>query len=103
MTVAKSVVKLSLGKDKLGSSKPKERGVCEKDHKEDVDGNGNGDNGGNGKPRVGKKKPNKKNDKLKCFLCDGPHILKKCPKKSMLFKKEKLVGKTLGHGLNAKC
>ncbi|MFQ6653668.1 hypothetical protein Gotur_024943, partial [Gossypium turneri] len=57
MTVVESVVKLGLGKDKLRSSKSEERGVCERDHKEDiVDGNGNGDNGGNGKPRVGKKK-----------------------------------------------
>ncbi|MBA0765928.1 hypothetical protein Gotri_015029, partial [Gossypium trilobum] len=30
---------------------------------------------------------------LKCFLCDGPHILKKCLKKSTL--KEKSVGKAL--------
>ncbi|MFQ6655985.1 hypothetical protein Gotur_026285, partial [Gossypium turneri] len=57
MTVVEFVVKLGLGKDKLGSSKSEERGVCEMDHKEDiVDGNGNGDNSGNGKPRVGKKK-----------------------------------------------
>ena len=61
MTVVESIVKLGQGNDKLGSSKSEERGVCEMDHKEDsVDGNGNGDNGGNGKPRVGKKKPNKK-------------------------------------------
>ncbi|MBA0838237.1 hypothetical protein Goarm_010311, partial [Gossypium armourianum] len=42
--------------------------VCEKDQKEDVvdvNGNGNSNNGGNEKPRVGKKKPNKKRDKLK--------------------------------------
>ncbi|MBA0615600.1 hypothetical protein Godav_015723, partial [Gossypium davidsonii] len=97
ITVAESVVKLGLGKDKLGSSKSEERGVCEKDHKEDVvDGNGNGDNGGNGKPRVWEKKPNKKRDKLKCFLCDGPHMLKKYLKKFAL--KEKLVGKVLVHG-----
>ncbi|MFQ6658942.1 hypothetical protein Gotur_028017 [Gossypium turneri] len=58
MTVVESVVKLGLGKNKLGSSKSEERAVCEMDHKEDiVDGNGNGDNGGNGNPRVGKKKP----------------------------------------------
>ncbi|MBA0558689.1 hypothetical protein Golob_015696 [Gossypium lobatum] len=97
MTVAKSMVKLGLGKDKLRFSKFEKRGICEKDHKENViDGNGNGDNGGNGKPRVGKKKPNKKIDKLKCFLCDGPHILKKCPKKFALSKKENPVGKALG-------
>ncbi|MFQ6658508.1 hypothetical protein Gotur_027741, partial [Gossypium turneri] len=57
MTVAESVVKLGLGKDKLGSSKSEKRGVREMDHKEDiVDGNGNDDNGGNGKPQVRKKK-----------------------------------------------
>ncbi|MBA0754935.1 hypothetical protein Gogos_019952, partial [Gossypium gossypioides] len=103
MTVVEFVVKLGLGKDKLGSSMSEERGVCEKDHKEDVvDGNGNGDNGGNGKPRVEKKKPNKKMDKLKCFLCDGPYILKKCSKKFALSKKEKPVGKALGLGLSVR-
>ncbi|KAH1081943.1 hypothetical protein J1N35_021704 [Gossypium stocksii] len=97
MTVAEFVVKLRLGKDKLGFSKSEERGVYEKDHNKDVvDGNDNDNNGGNGKPQVGKKKPNKKRDNLKCFLCDGPHILKKCPKKSALSKKEKPVGKALG-------
>ncbi|MBA0753487.1 hypothetical protein Gogos_020844 [Gossypium gossypioides] len=94
MMVVESVVKLGLGKDKLGSSKSVKKGVCEMDHKEDnVDGIGNGDNDGNGKPRVGKKKPKTKRDKLKCFLCDGPYKLKKCSKKSAL--KEKLVGKAL--------
>ncbi|MBA0798190.1 hypothetical protein Gohar_008804, partial [Gossypium harknessii] len=82
--VVDSVLKLGLGKDKLGFSKSEERGVCEKDQKKDNDDNGIGDNGGNGKPRVGKKKSNKKRDKLKCFLCDGPHMLKKCLKKSRL-------------------
>ncbi|MFQ6634488.1 hypothetical protein Gotur_012031 [Gossypium turneri] len=101
MTVAESVVKLGLGKDKLGSSKSEERRVREMDHKEDiVDGNGNGDNGGNGKPQVGKKKPKRKRDKLKCFLCDGPHMLKKCPKKSAL--KEKPLGKALVLGSSAR-
>ncbi|KAK5794004.1 hypothetical protein PVK06_035193 [Gossypium arboreum] len=86
------------GKDKLGSSKFEERGVCEGNHKEDTNeyGNGNGDNCGNGKPRVGKKKPKKKRDKLKCFLCNGPYMLKKCPMKSALRKKP--VGKALGLG-----
>ncbi|KAK5842546.1 hypothetical protein PVK06_004918 [Gossypium arboreum] len=51
MIVAESMVKLGLGKDKLGSSKSEERGICEEDHKEGKDdGNGNSDNGGNGKP-----------------------------------------------------
>ncbi|MBA0762509.1 hypothetical protein Gotri_012109 [Gossypium trilobum] len=103
MMVVESVVKLGLGKDKLGSSKPKERGACEKDLKEDVVHiNGNDDNCGNGKPRVGKKKPNRKMDKLKCFLCDGSYILKKCSKKSALFKKEKSMGKALGLGSSAR-
>ncbi|MBA0845846.1 hypothetical protein Goarm_005756 [Gossypium armourianum] len=92
------MVKLGLGKDKLGSSKLEERGVREEDQKKDIDGNGIGDNCGNGKPRFGKKKLNKKRDKLKCLLCDGPHILKKCPKKSALSKKEKLIGRALGLG-----
>ncbi|KAK5838283.1 hypothetical protein PVK06_007011 [Gossypium arboreum] len=98
MKVAVSVVKLGLGKDKLGSSKSEERGVCEGNHKEDTDeyGNGSGNNGGNGKPRVGKKKPKRKRDKLKYFLCDGPHMLKKCLIKSALRKKP--VGKALGPG-----
>ncbi|MFQ6656410.1 hypothetical protein Gotur_026526 [Gossypium turneri] len=101
MTVVESVVKLGLGKDKLGSSKSEEKGVCEMDHKEDiVDANGNGDNGGNGKPRVRKKKPKRKRDKLKCFLCNSPHILKKSSKKSAL--KEKPVGKALVLGSSAR-
>ncbi|KAK8362732.1 hypothetical protein V6Z12_A03G120100 [Gossypium hirsutum] len=102
MKVAVSVVKLGLGKDKLGSSKSEERGVCEENHEEDTDeyGNDNGNNCGNGKPRVGKKKPKKRRDKLKCFLCDGPHMLKKCPMKSVLRKKP--VGKALGLGSSAR-
>ncbi|MBA0754901.1 hypothetical protein Gogos_021709, partial [Gossypium gossypioides] len=101
MTVVESVVKLGLGKDKLGSSKFEKMGVREMDHKEDiVDGNGNDDNDGNGKPRVGKKKPKRKKDKLKCFLCDGPHMLKKCLKKFAL--KEKPVGKALVLGSSAR-
>ncbi|MBA0660661.1 hypothetical protein Goklo_012642, partial [Gossypium klotzschianum] len=94
MTVVESVVKLGLGKDKLGSSKSKERGVCETNHKKDVvNGNDNGDNSGNEKPRVGNKKPKRKMDKLKSSLCNGPHMLKKCLKKFAL--KEKPVGKAL--------
>ncbi|MFQ6631893.1 hypothetical protein Gotur_008430 [Gossypium turneri] len=53
----------------------------------------NDDNSSNRKPRVGKRKPKRKRDKLKYFLCDGPHMLKKCLKKSAL--KEKQVGKAL--------
>ncbi|MBA0664090.1 hypothetical protein Goklo_004152 [Gossypium klotzschianum] len=101
MTVVEFMVKLGLGKDKLGYSKSEERGVCEKDHKEDIfNGNGNGNNRGNEKPRLGKKKPKRKRDKLKCFLCDGPHILKKCLKKFTF--KEKLMGKALVLGSRAR-
>ncbi|MBA0671343.1 hypothetical protein Goklo_029699, partial [Gossypium klotzschianum] len=97
MTVVEFVVKLGLRKDKLGSSKSEERGVCEMDHKKDiVDGNSNDDNGGNGKLRVWKKKSKRKRDKLKCFLCNGLHMLKKCPKKFAL--KEKPVDKALVFG-----
>ncbi|MBA0817533.1 hypothetical protein Gohar_021280, partial [Gossypium harknessii] len=102
MTVVESMVKLGLGKNKLGSSKSEKRGVCKKNHNEDVDGNSNGDNSSNGKPQVGKKKPNRKMDKLKCFFCDGPHILKKCLKKFALSKKEKPVDKALGLGSRAR-
>ncbi|KAK5839754.1 hypothetical protein PVK06_008591 [Gossypium arboreum] len=101
MTVAEFVVKLGLGKGKLGSSKSNVRGVCEGNHKEDKDdSNGNNDSGGNGKPRVGKKKPKKKRDKLKFFLYDGPHMLKKFLKKSTL--KKKSVDKALGLGSSAR-
>ncbi|MBA0669965.1 hypothetical protein Goklo_024190 [Gossypium klotzschianum] len=68
------------------------------DHKEDIDGNSNSDNSSNGKPQVGKKKPNRKIDNLKYFFWDGLHILKKCLKKFALSKKEKTVGKALGLG-----
>ncbi|MBA0645135.1 hypothetical protein Goklo_013266 [Gossypium klotzschianum] len=103
MMVVESVVKLGLGKDKFGSSKSKERGACEKDHKEYVVHiNGNDDNCGNGKPRVRKNKPNRKRDKLKCFFCDSSYILKKCSNKSTLSKKEKSMGKALGLGSSAR-
>ncbi|KAK5843186.1 hypothetical protein PVK06_005630 [Gossypium arboreum] len=97
-----SAVKERVGKDKLGSSKSEERGVCEGNHNEDTDeyGNGNSDNCGNRKPQVGKKKPKRKRDKLKCFLCDGPHMLKKCPIKCMLRKIS--VDKALGLGSSAR-
>ncbi|MBA0852607.1 hypothetical protein Goshw_007482 [Gossypium schwendimanii] len=99
MSIAESVVKLGLEKDKIRSSKFEERSICEKNHKEDViDGKGNGDNSVNGKARVGKKKPN--GNKLKCFLYDVSHMLKKCPKKSVL--KKKSVGKALVLGLSAR-
>ncbi|MBA0802957.1 hypothetical protein Gohar_013212 [Gossypium harknessii] len=42
---------------------------------------------------LGRRNPKRKRDKLKRFLCDGAHMLKKCLKKFVL--KEKPVGKTL--------
>ncbi|KAH1092289.1 hypothetical protein J1N35_019546 [Gossypium stocksii] len=101
VAVVNGVSSAALKKDKLGSSKSEKRGVCEGNHEGDKDdGNGNGDNSGNGKPRVGKKEPKRKRDKRKCFLCDGPHILKNCPKKFAL--KKKPVVKALGLGSNAR-
>ncbi|KAH1121350.1 hypothetical protein J1N35_004510 [Gossypium stocksii] len=79
MTIVESVVK-------LGSSKSEEMGVCEKDHKEYVV-DGNDDNGGNRKPQVGKKKLNRKRDKLKYFLYDDPHILRNVQKNPCFLRK----------------
>ncbi|KAG8492602.1 hypothetical protein CXB51_010048 [Gossypium anomalum] len=73
MTVTEFVIKLGLRKDKLESSKSEEKGIHEKDHIKDYDGNGISDNSGNGKPR-----------------------------KSMLSKKEKSVGKALELGSSAR-
>ncbi|KAH1055489.1 hypothetical protein J1N35_033554 [Gossypium stocksii] len=51
ITVVESMVKLGVGKDKLGSSKSEERDVRKENHKEGKDNdNGNSDNGGNRKP-----------------------------------------------------
>ncbi|MBA0653382.1 hypothetical protein Goklo_020565 [Gossypium klotzschianum] len=49
---------------------------------------------------LGRRNPKKKRDKLKCFLCDGAHMLKKCLKKFVL--KEKPVSKTLVLGSSTK-
>ncbi|MFQ6649622.1 hypothetical protein Gotur_022951 [Gossypium turneri] len=53
-----------------------------------------------GNYELGRRNPRGKRDKLKCFLCDGPHMLKKCPKKFVL--KEKSVGKALVLGSSTK-
>ncbi|KAH1129866.1 hypothetical protein J1N35_001244 [Gossypium stocksii] len=97
MTVVEFVVMLGLGKDKLGSSKSEERGVREKHHKEDnVDGNGNGDNGvrkklagkalglGSSARGVEAKEPKSEKKLVKCFLCHDLHKLRKCPRKSVI-------------------
>ncbi|KAK5802883.1 hypothetical protein PVK06_030511 [Gossypium arboreum] len=49
-----------------------------------------------GNYELGRRNPREKRDKLKCFLCDGPHMLKKCLMKTALRKKP--VGKALGLG-----
>ncbi|MBA0726671.1 hypothetical protein Golax_002482 [Gossypium laxum] len=75
MTVAESVVKLSLGKNKLESPKSEERGICEKDYREDIDGNDIDDNGCNGKPRVGKKKTQQEKGQVKMLsLRQSTHV-----------------------------
>ncbi|KAH1128764.1 hypothetical protein J1N35_000142 [Gossypium stocksii] len=102
MTIAESMVKLGLRKYKLECSKSEENGIYEKDHKEDNDGNSNDDNDGNRKPQVEKKKPNRKMDKLKLFLCDGSYMLKKCLKKFVLSNKEMPKGKALRLGSSAR-
>ncbi|KAH1130007.1 hypothetical protein J1N35_001385 [Gossypium stocksii] len=90
MMVTEPVVKLGLRKDKLKSSNSKEIGICEENHEED-NGNRN-DNGGINKPRKGKRKPNnpkKKRDKMRYFLCESSHVLKRCLKRSMLSRSDK--------------
>ncbi|KAK5845137.1 hypothetical protein PVK06_001291 [Gossypium arboreum] len=82
-----------VSKGKTSLSLPSLR-VYEGNHEEDND-SGNGNPGRNGKPQVRKKKSNKKRGKLRCFLCDSLHLLKKCPKKFMLSKKDKLKGKAV--------
>ncbi|MBA0670471.1 hypothetical protein Goklo_024952 [Gossypium klotzschianum] len=87
MTVVESVVKLGLGKDKLGFSKFEEKGVCEKGQKEDVDGNGNIDNSGLGTwfecKGVEANEAESEKKLVECFLCHGLHRLQKCPRKSV--------------------
>ncbi|KAH1038365.1 hypothetical protein J1N35_040108 [Gossypium stocksii] len=86
MTVAEPMVKLGLGKDKLESSKSEDKGVCEKNHKEDDDGNGNGKalrlgssaRGVEAKEAESEKKP------VECFLYHGLHRLRKCSKKFII-------------------
>ncbi|KAH1106686.1 hypothetical protein J1N35_010454 [Gossypium stocksii] len=90
ITVVKSMVKLSLKKEKLESSKSEEKGLYERNHKKDNNSCSNGNYCGNGKPQLGKKKPNKKRGKLKWFLCTSLHLLKKYLKKFVLSEKENM-------------
>ncbi|MBA0680376.1 hypothetical protein Goari_012080 [Gossypium aridum] len=87
--------KTLLGKKSLSIPSLRKKGVCEGNHEEDDNDSGNGNDCGNGKPRLGKKKPNKKRGKLKCFLCNSLHLLKKYLKKSTLSDKENLLQKCM--------
>ncbi|MBA0664440.1 hypothetical protein Goklo_004437, partial [Gossypium klotzschianum] len=85
MTVAESVVKFGLGKDKLGSSKSEERGVCEKDQMMAMASAimvalvlSSSVRGVEANEVESEKKP------VECFLCHGPHRLRKCSKKSVI-------------------
>ncbi|KAH1057427.1 hypothetical protein J1N35_035492 [Gossypium stocksii] len=116
MMVAKFMVKLGLGKDKLESFKFEEGDICEGNHEED-NGNGNssdgresltkrgkcpkkstvkGDNGSDKAPKKlglskGKVETNRakrrKKKRVKCFLCRGSHELRDSLKKSMVKEK----------------
>ncbi|KAH1046913.1 hypothetical protein J1N35_037697 [Gossypium stocksii] len=75
MVEAESFVELSSRKVKFDFSKPKKTG-----------NDGNGKNGGNEKSHNGKWKPkNKLNGPMKCLICNGPHIIRDYPKKSIIF------------------
>ncbi|KAH1114047.1 hypothetical protein J1N35_007425 [Gossypium stocksii] len=103
MTVAKSVDKLGLGKDKLGSSKSEERGKCPKkfvlSKEKPVSkalGLGSSARGVEAKEAKYEKKPREH------FLCHGLHKLQKCPTKSIIEgdngvdKKPKKLGSSKG-------
>ncbi|MBA0647839.1 hypothetical protein Goklo_015652, partial [Gossypium klotzschianum] len=82
---AESFIELGLKKDKFEFSKPKETGNGRGDHEEDGNKNNrNGKNDGNERLHNGKVKPNNRsNGPIKCFLCDGPYMVRDYPKKSM--------------------
>ncbi|KAH1106016.1 hypothetical protein J1N35_009784, partial [Gossypium stocksii] len=67
-------------------TKPKETGNSRGDHEEDEQvKDGNCKNSGNEKPPNEKWKPNNKlKGPVKCFICDGLHIVRDCPKKFTL-------------------
>ncbi|KAG8503718.1 hypothetical protein CXB51_001706 [Gossypium anomalum] len=89
MMVAESLVELVPRRDRFESSKPNGRGNGGH-HKEDKEGHsyygsGSGSDGGNRKPRNGKRRPNspkERRGKLRCYFCNGPHMKRDCPKVS---------------------
>ncbi|MBA0788870.1 hypothetical protein Gotri_025970 [Gossypium trilobum] len=82
MAEAKSFVELGPTKDKFESSKPNGKGNSERNHEKDGeghsdDGNSTDSTSGNGKPRDAKQGSNNPRDKgkrIKCFICQGPHM-----------------------------
>ncbi|MBA0575089.1 hypothetical protein Golob_025174, partial [Gossypium lobatum] len=97
MAEVKSFIELGPTKDKFELSKPNGKGNGERNHKKDKekhsdDGNSIDSTSGNGKPRDAKrglKNPRDKGNRIKCFLCQGPHMARKCSKKSMILAIEK--------------
>ncbi|MBA0776719.1 hypothetical protein Gotri_011678 [Gossypium trilobum] len=92
MVEAESFVELDPMKDKFESSKPNGKGNGERNHEKDEeghidDGNNIDSTSGNRKPRDTKQRSNNPRDKgkiIKYFICQGPHMARKCPKKSMI-------------------
>ncbi|KAG8498201.1 hypothetical protein CXB51_006628 [Gossypium anomalum] len=108
MAEAESFVELGPTKDKFESSQPNRKGNGERNHEEDEEGHsddghstdstsgnekprdvkrGTDSLSGNERPRDAKQRSNNPRDKrkkIKCFLCQGPHMLRKCPKRSMM-------------------
>ncbi|MBA0624778.1 hypothetical protein Godav_010069 [Gossypium davidsonii] len=82
MAEVESFVELGPTKDKFQSSKPNGKGNGESNHEEDEeghidDGNSTDSTSGNGKPRDAKRGSNNPRDKgkrIKCFICQGPHM-----------------------------
>ncbi|KAH1063817.1 hypothetical protein J1N35_028804 [Gossypium stocksii] len=96
-----SFVELSPTEDKLVSSEPNGMGNGKKTHGKDEEGHSDdshstGSSSGNEKPRDAKKGSNNPRDrrkKIKYFLCQGPHMLRKSLKRSIMStiqKKDKL-------------
>ncbi|KAG8478980.1 hypothetical protein CXB51_028880 [Gossypium anomalum] len=108
MAEAESFVELGPTKDKFESSQPNGKGNGERNHEENEEGHsddghstdstsdnekprdakrGTDSSSGNERPRDAKRRSNNLRDKgkkIKCFLCQGPHMLRKCPKRSMM-------------------
>ncbi|MBA0654440.1 hypothetical protein Goklo_021446, partial [Gossypium klotzschianum] len=84
MVEAESFVELGPTEDKFESSNPNGNGNGERNHEEDEeghndDGNSTDSTSGNGKPRDAKRGSNNPRDKgkrIKCFLCQGPHMVR---------------------------